>query len=208
MTLATEMKKLMLGLSVLSILLSTSVVLAQEDAPADDLADNLADNAAVDALIQTKIEKALPLLATHPAVADLVMRQVETALLRLMDDAALQDLIRAQAHSYLGYLYGHPEELDDLIRSQGDAYIDYLNQYPAAVQTLIQGQSIGLAAEVRDEVRERTVTADSVLDLIVRNVLRLRPQEELTPPPDPVRRRAEYGRLPSDYIREYTNGAR
>jgi hypothetical protein len=40
MKLANEMKTLMLGLSVLSILLSASVVVAQEDAPADDPAES------------------------------------------------------------------------------------------------------------------------------------------------------------------------
>jgi hypothetical protein len=166
----------------------------------------LTDNPAVDALILAQIDKILPLLLTHPGVEALVRVQVEKALLALAENGDLQNLIRAQAHTYLAYLNEHPEELEELIRSQGDAYIDYLNMYPAAVQTLIQGQSIGLAAEGRDEVRERTVTADSVLDLIVRNVLRLKPQDELPVPPEAVRRRAEYGRLPSDYIREYTNG--
>jgi len=166
----------------------------------------LSGNRQVDALVQAQIDKALPLLATHPAVEALVNVQVRRALIELMDSNEVQALIRAQAGDYLEYLREHPDELRDLVQEHGDEYIDYLNQYPAAVQSLVQGQSIGMASDIRDEVRERTVTADSVVDMVVRRLLRLKPADELPEPPSQVRRRAEYGRLPTDYIREQHNG--
>ncbi len=165
----------------------------------------LSNNPQADALVMDQINKALPSLATNPSVQALVRSQVEQVMPYLMENAAVQELIRAQAHAYLGYLEEHPEEVEELVRLVGDNYIDYLNQYPAAVQSLIQGQSIGLAAEMRDEVRERTVTGDSVVDMVVRHLLRLTPADELPSPSEPVKRRAEYGRLPEDYIRKYPN---
>jgi hypothetical protein len=126
----------------------------------------------------------------------------------LGDDEQVRRLIRAQVADYMVYLNEHPEQVQALIRSQGDAYIDYLNAHPAAVQTLLQGQSLSLAAQVRDEVRERTVTADDVVDMLVRRLLRLKPREELPPPPVDVRGRAETGRLPADQRNEQTNGNR
>lgn len=164
------------------------------------------DNPQVDVLVQAQIDKVLPGLATHPAVEALVNLQVRRALIELMDSTEVQALIQAQAHDYIEYLRAHPDELNGLVQEAGDEYIDYLNQSPAAVQALVQGQSISMASDIRDEVRERTVTADNVVDMIVRNVLRLKPAEELPLPPSQVQRRAEYGRLPTDYISEQKNG--
>jgi hypothetical protein len=166
----------------------------------------LENNPGVDRLIHTQIDRVIPVLASHPAVVGLVLQQMEQILPQLASNQQIQDLIKAQAGLYLQYLNEHPEELEELIRAQGDGYIDYLNHYPAAVQTLIQGQSLGMASEVRDELRERTVTGDSIADTIVRSLLRLTPQEEHPLPPEDVRRRAEYGRLPSDFVEEHTYG--
>lgn len=173
----------------------------------DAVIDYLSDHPAVDRLIQVYIARVLPTLADNPAVLDLVLNQVDQVLPELADNPQIQELIKAQAGSYVAYLSEHPEVLEDLVRTLGDEYINYLNQYPAAVQTLVQGQSLSMAGEVRDELRERTVTADSIADTIVRKFLRRTPLDELPPPPEDVRRRAEYGRLPSDYIREHTYGS-
>lgn len=65
-----------------------------------------------------------------------------------------------------------------------DEFISQLAENPE-LQGLVQAQSIGLATEVRDEVRGRGVTADTVLENLVRKVLRRAPREELpTPPPE------------------------
>jgi len=166
----------------------------------------LADSPAVDAFLRTKIDKLLPILAVNPAVERLVRDQVTKILPQLVQDAAIQELIRAQAGQYLDYLRTNADPLQTLIREQGDTYIDYLNAHPDSVQTLIQGQSISLAGDVMDEVRERTVTADSVVEMVVRNILRRKPREQLPPPPEPVQRRAEVSRLPSDFLTTTRNG--
>lgn len=74
-----------------------------------------------------------------------------------------------------------------------DEFIERLAENPE-VQLLVQQQSIGLATEIRDEVRERTVTADNALESIVRRVLRRAPRAELPEPPLEVRQQA--GRPP------------
>jgi hypothetical protein len=109
-------------------------------------------------------------------------------------------LIRAQAGEYLQYLQDNPDTVQALIREQGDTYIDYLNEHPDAVQTLVSGQSLGIAGQVMDEVRERTVTADSVAEMLVRGLLRKKPRYDIEEPPDAVQRRAGAGILPSDYV--------
>jgi hypothetical protein len=70
-----------------------------------------------------------------------------------------------------------------------DDVIDYLADKPE-VQNLIAGQTTGLAGEVLDEVRERTVSGDSFLEGIVRAVLRKTPRAELPPPSIEIRESA------------------
>lgn len=166
----------------------------------------LKSNPDVRTLIEAQVDWLVPMLSNHPSVRALVREQVAAVLPALADDPAVQALIRAQAGQYIQYLTDNADDVQTLIRAQGDTYIDYLNLHPTSVQNLIQGQSLSLAGQVRDEVRERTVTADGLVDLVVRNVLRLKPREELPPPPEAVQRRAETAHLPSDFIRERTNG--
>ena len=47
-------------------------------------------------------------------------------------------------------------------------------------------------------MRERTVSADNVFEMIARSILRRTPREELPEPPPEVQRRAERAVLPSD----------
>jgi hypothetical protein len=70
-----------------------------------------------------------------------------------------------------------------------DDFIDYLGDKPE-VQELIAGQTTGLAGEVLNEVRERTVSGDSFLEGIVRAVLRKSPRAELPPPSTEIRQSA------------------
>jgi hypothetical protein len=152
--------------------------------------------------VRSQVAAILPQLADDPAVTQVIRAQVAALLPELLpelaEDEQIQQLIRAQAATYLAYLNEHPDEVQALIRNQGDVYINYLNAHPAQVQTLLQGQSLGLASQVRDEIRERTVTADGLVDAVVRNLLRLPPRETLAPPPPAVQRRAQAARLPED----------
>ena len=70
-----------------------------------------------------------------------------------------------------------------------DDFIDYLGDKPE-VQELIAGQTTGLAGEVLNEVRERTVSGDSFLEGIVRAVMRKSPRAELPPPSTEIRQSA------------------
>ncbi len=65
------------------------------------------------------------------------------------------------------------------------------------IRTLIAQQSASMAAGVRDEVRERTVTVDNVVEDLARRVLRREPRESLPEPPPEVRRWA--GVTPEDF---------
>lgn len=60
--------------------------------------------------------------------------------------------------------------------------VSYLAENPEVAE-LVQNQSIGLAGEVVDQVRGRTVTADTLAERVVRRVLRRTPREQLPPPP-------------------------
>jgi pimeloyl-ACP methyl ester carboxylesterase len=186
----------------------------------DGIIAYLSDNAQVDALIGAQIDKLLPLLSEHPAVERLIEVQVDKILPKLATSAAIQALILAQVNEILPELADDPgiqqlvmAQVDailpelaesaailDLIRVQGDKYIDYLNEHPDKVQNLISGQSVGLAGQMLDEVRERTVTADSVTEMIVRNLLKKKPRSELAEPPDMVQARAASRILPSDFV--------
>lgn len=60
------------------------------------------------------------------------------------------------------------------------------------VQELVQKQGIGLANEVVEEVRERAVSADTLLERLARSLFRRVPREQLPEPPAAVRIRAEH----------------
>ena len=187
----------------------------------DGIVRRLRDDSELLDLLFAQLNWILPKLGEVPAVKELVRNQVAAILPELADDPAVTQVIRAQVaailpnscqmaedagdtavdpgagqRAYLAYLNEHPDEVQALIRNQGDVYIDYLNAHPAQVQTLLQGQSLGLASQVRDEIRERTVTADGLVDTVVRNLLRLKPREALAPPPPKVQRRAQSAHLP------------
>ncbi len=59
------------------------------------------------------------------------------------------------------------------------------------VQALVQQQGIGLANEVVKEVRERAVSADTLVERLARSMFKLAPRETLPEPPAAVRIRAE-----------------
>jgi hypothetical protein len=68
-----------------------------------------------------------------------------------------------------------------------DEFINRLSENPE-LQALITEQSLGVASEMRDEVRERTVTADNLMEGLVRRVLRRSPRAELPGPPPEVQK--------------------
>lgn len=154
-----------------------------------------------EAFFTETIDEVVALLSDSAAVARLIREQVDALLPELAQDPGIDALVREVADRYVAYLRENPAQVANLIREQGDAYIEYLNEHPDNVQDLIQGQSLGLAEELMDEVRERTVTADTVAEAIVRRVLRRVPRSELPEPGERIQRRAQNPRLPSDFAR-------
>lgn len=59
--------------------------------------------------------------------------------------------------------------------------MDQLGRAPA-LQDLVRQQSAGLTKDVLDEVRERTVSADTVVEHVARSLLRRAPRATLPPP--------------------------
>lgn len=158
---------------------------------ADDLVAFLSDNEEVDKLIDAKVDVILAEMAEDPRVTSLIHSQVDVLLPQLAEDPELQAFVLAVAGELLPRL-SEDEQLSALIQKQGDSYLQYLQvENSEQVQVLIQGQSIGLAGEMLNEVRERTVTADNVIEAIVRGILRRRPRSELPSPPPEVRALAE-----------------
>lgn len=176
------------------------------DVQVDKILPKLAESAAIHGLIMAQVDMILPELAESAAIHDLIMAQVDQILPELAGSVDIQQLIRKQASAYLIYLQQTPTELEALIRTAGDRYIDYLNEHPEKVQNLVSGQSVTLAGQVLDEVRERTVTADSFAELLVRSILRKTPRPDLPEPADAVQRRATAAVLPSDYVHKKESG--
>lgn len=112
--------------------------------------------------------------------------------------------VRALIDAQLAGLSARPETLDPLVREVGDRYIAYLNEHPEDVQNLVQGQAVGMATEVRDDVRTLTVTGDTFLEMLARGLFRRTPRDNLPPPPPEVRQQFAPGRLVEDvrYLKE------
>lgn len=70
-----------------------------------------------------------------------------------------------------------------------DEVIEFLAENEEITE-LIQQQSLGMANEVVEDVRTRTVTADNVMERFARNFLRKSQREELPPPSEKVQAQA------------------
>jgi hypothetical protein len=112
--------------------------------------------------------------------------------------------VKALIDTQVAGLATRPETLDPLVREVGDRYIAYLNEHPEDVQNLVHGQAVGMATEIRDDVRTVTVTGDTFLETLVRALLRRTPREDLPPPPPEVQHQAIPGRFAGDirYLKE------
>ncbi len=71
-----------------------------------------------------------------------------------------------------------------------DSSIDYLSTNPD-IQELVQYQSTSLVTDLIEEVRERAVSVNTIIEGWVRKTLGLVPRSEIPGPPPEVRRRAE-----------------
>lgn len=163
-----------------------------------DVTGYLGQNQAVDTLVQRKVSDVIPTLAGVPTIETLIQDLVGRYLDFLRENPdQVEPLVQEIANGYIAYLSEHPDLVDALIRQRGDRYLDYLHdENPEAVQELIQGQSLGLAGEVMDQMRERTVTADSLVEATVRAILRRTPREQMPEPSEAVKQQAVPIKLP------------
>jgi hypothetical protein len=105
---------------------------------------------------------------------DKLVRRGEQSLARWIADGRVEE---PQSRQLASRTYG------EII----DEFINRLSENPE-LQSLITEQSLGVASEMRDEVRERTVTADNLMEGIVRRILRRTPRDELPEPPPEVQK--------------------
>jgi hypothetical protein len=82
---------------------------------------------------------------------------------------------------------------------QVDNAVLYLAENPE-IQEIIQGQSVSLANEIVEEIRERAVSADNLIEGVIRTMFRLKSRKELPEPPLIVRQRAIQYRKPNGKI--------
>lgn len=78
-----------------------------------------------------------------------------------------------------------------------DSSIGYL-AHNEELQELVQSQSAGLAMEILEEIRERTISADTFLEGVTRSMMRRVPRKSLPGPPPEVRLRAARLHPPED----------
>jgi hypothetical protein len=156
----------------------------------DDVVLSLSENQAIQTLIQVQVGMYLKYVIDNPTDMDELVQTVADryiAYLNTENKDTVQELVRIQVSEYLTYAQSNPEELEELVQVIGDRYLDYLQaENPDAIAQIVQGQSIGLVGEIADEVRARTVTSDSVVEMFMRSLLRRPARQELPLPPPEV----------------------
>lgn len=142
-------------------------------------------DARVQAVTARIVDAVLTLAARQPALRELVRAEVAAVLPELADHPQVTALVDAQVTQILPKLATHPqirERVYDLVQAQADRYMDYLEQDPEQIQRLVQGQSVGIVNDLLENVREQTVTADTVLERMVRRIFGQDPQSPSLPP--------------------------
>ena len=169
-----------------------SKAMAQELIPQiiDDVILSLSENQAIQTLIQVQVGMYLDHVIRNPTEMDDLVRVVADRYISYLNTdnvEHVQQLVQIQVSEYLAYAKQNPDELTELVEVVGDRYLEYLKEEnPEAIAQIVQGQSIGLAGEVVDELRARTVTSDSVLEMFMRSLLRRPARQELPLPPPEV----------------------
>jgi hypothetical protein len=144
-----------------------------------------AGDARIQALTDRIAGSILTLAARQPALRELVQAEVAAILPELATHPQVTGLVDAQVSQILPKLTSHPEIREmvyALVQEQADRYMDYLEQDPDQIQRLVQGQSVGIVNDLLENVREQTVTADTVLERMVRRIFGQDPQSPSLPP--------------------------
>lgn len=71
------------------------------------------------------------------------------------------------------------------VQGTTDEVIDVLAVHPG-VKELVEKQSSGFATEIVEEIRERTVSLDTLIERVIRKVLRKKPRTQFLPAPQVV----------------------
>lgn len=161
----------------------------------------------VDSLVATAATNFMATLRERPSLVDPLVRDIAGRYVGFLTEntALLDALVEGVAGGFLAHLEAHPEQLDGvvgevgsrymatlrqdspeltrLVQTVGDRYMEHLQENPSNVQDLLTGQSMNMATEIVEEVRNRSSSADTTLDKVVRNLLRLKPRPENAPPP-------------------------
>ena len=156
----------------------------------DDVILSLSANQAIQTLIQVQVGMYLRHVIENPTEMDDLVQTVADryiAYLNTDNKDSVQELVQIQVSEYLSFAKDDPEELLELVQVIGDRYLEYLQEEnPEAIAQIVQGQSIGLVGEVADELRARSVTSDSVVEMFMRSLLRRPARQELPLPPPEV----------------------
>ncbi|NJP04513.1 MAG: hypothetical protein HC837_02205 [Chloroflexaceae bacterium] len=118
-------------------------------------------------------------LRTNPTWAPLYQR-FDDLVLRGEHEVARWVVLGQQEHRHSQLL------LKNALRISAETSIQQVVQNPE-IQDLVQQQSVGLASEMVEEVREHAVSTDTFLERFVRHVLKRPQREDLPPPPVEVR---------------------
>lgn len=138
---------------------------------------------------QNRIEQALPNNPQPPAFITAMLREYETnpALhgLRQQVDALA---VRGERELHRLMEVGRTEEehsqvlFQTAIRTTTESTIHGITTNQE-VRELVQQQSIGIATEIVEEIREHGISLDNFIERTVRRLFRLRPRYELPPSP-------------------------
>lgn len=140
------------------------------------------------------IEQAIARVAESPALDQMITRVADSPALdqvisKVADSPALDQAVTKIVHSpaleeAVGHIVRTPA-MEDAVKylvgteAMSEA-IDTLAQSPALVE-LVTTQSTSVAAEILEEVRERAVSGDRLVEGIARRILRRQPRSALPP---------------------------
>ncbi len=150
-------------------------------------------------VVTNSIDEVVSYFAVDEQIQVLLRGQINLLVEGIPYTPELDQLVKILAGNYIQYLQNNPAVLDGMVVSVADQYIDHLHEEPEKVQDIIQGQSVGLIQTIFEEIRQRLISVDEVLELVVRRVLKRAPRSHLDPPPEGVLALAESGRLPEEY---------
>jgi hypothetical protein len=182
---------------------STQQTLPQQPAPTDTPVENLR-YALIGLLFesQSRLEEGITTLSR----VDQELGNVATALTRPLQRNPLLAPAQRRFNSYAArgeaevsrwIERGRQEEARSRILTETAAQLTFESSVHQIainpeVQELVQKQGTGLAGEVIEEVRERAVSADTLVERVARSLLGRTPREQLPEPPAAVRIRAEH----------------